>query len=150
MPAQAGDQVVAEFVFHAASAQTFFGKITAPQFAQRARNRHEGTPEYFSGLYAGKRASGVGYRASGVRYRASVKCEALASGFAEARKPKPGSPKPEARSPHLMHMPVAASLFAGRSGAAKVGNQGLEIRGQQKNSFCFRAKREKFLLEIQI
>ena len=30
---QAGDEVVAEFVFHAARAQAFFGKSTAAQFA---------------------------------------------------------------------------------------------------------------------
>ena len=42
--AEAGDEVVAEFVFHAASAQAFFGKGTAAQFAQRARKKHEGTP----------------------------------------------------------------------------------------------------------
>ena len=37
LPTQARDQVVAEFVFHAAGAQTFFGKGTAAQFAKCAR-----------------------------------------------------------------------------------------------------------------
>ena len=51
--AQAGDQVVAQFVFHAAGAQTFFGKWTAAQFAERACKTHEEPPgKYFSGLYA--------------------------------------------------------------------------------------------------
>ena len=61
--AQAGDEIVAEFVFHAASAQTFFGKSTAAQFAQRARKTHEGTPERLYGLYAeAGAASALGVR----------------------------------------------------------------------------------------
>ena len=51
--AQAGDEVIAEFVFHAAGAQTFLGKWTAAQFAERAWKTHEEPPgKYFSGLYA--------------------------------------------------------------------------------------------------
>jgi hypothetical protein len=38
---QADYQIFAEFVFHAAAAQTFFGKFTVAQFAERARKTHE-------------------------------------------------------------------------------------------------------------
>jgi hypothetical protein len=61
---QAGDEVVAEFVFHAACAQALFGKSTAAQFAQCARKGHEEPPEYFYGLYAEEMASGSRLSAS--------------------------------------------------------------------------------------
>ena len=41
---QPDDEIVPEFVFHAADAQTFFGKSTAAQFAERARKTHEEPP----------------------------------------------------------------------------------------------------------
>ncbi len=44
---QAGDEVVAEFVFHAAGAQAFFGKSTAAQFAECAWKTHEEPPTTF-------------------------------------------------------------------------------------------------------
>jgi hypothetical protein len=44
MLAQARDEVVAEFIFHAAGAHTFFGKCTAAQVAKRARKTHEEPP----------------------------------------------------------------------------------------------------------
>ena len=51
---QARHQILPEFVFHTAVAQTGFRKVTAAQFAERARKRHRITPEKntFLGLYA--------------------------------------------------------------------------------------------------
>jgi hypothetical protein len=75
---QAGDEVFAEFVFHAAGAKTFLGKSTAAQFAQRAWKTHEGTPNCFSGLYAegktvvGRWSSVVGQEQRGERRLSSV------------------------------------------------------------------------------
>ena len=43
--AQAGDEIVAQFVLDAPCAETFFGKSTVAQFAQRARKTHEGNPQ---------------------------------------------------------------------------------------------------------
>src|ERR1700677_20790 len=42
---QAGNEIVPEFILHAAGAQPFFGKGTVAQFAERARKTHE-NPRY--------------------------------------------------------------------------------------------------------
>jgi hypothetical protein len=61
MLAQAGDEVVAEFVFHAAGAHTFFRKSAAAQFAKRARKTHEETPrrKILSWIIRGKGEFGI-------------------------------------------------------------------------------------------
>ena len=46
--AQTRREIIAQFIFHAASAQTFFRKRTAAQFAECARKTHDRkTPEGF-------------------------------------------------------------------------------------------------------
>ena len=103
--AQAGNEVVAEFVFHAAGAQTFFRKWTAAQFAERAWKTHEEPPgKYFSGLYA---------------VPASAFCRAS---LAESL---PGDT--EAHRVGLTNVAVPSGLLAGAGSAMEIGNEGFKI-----------------------
>src|SRR5271165_1568339 len=83
--AQARHQVFAQFVFHAASAQTFSRKGTAAQFAKGARKTHEGTPEKNTCLdYT--RKGGLGASATGPRGNLSIRTRAVYKG--RSRKPE--------------------------------------------------------------